>query len=72
VSRIAKEVARQYETHSEREAATEFVLQHELSTNAFHRRLVRSDVVLELRWLFELSKANHSIEGTNPDGYPGG
>ena len=60
---IAKEVAKSYQTKSERDAATEFVLQHRLSiANEFHRRLVRGDVVLELTRLFEQAKEDCSIE----------
>jgi hypothetical protein len=36
IGRIAKEVAKPYETMTEREAATEFVLQHRLSIARFH------------------------------------
>jgi hypothetical protein len=54
---IAKEVGRQYETKTERDAATAFVLQHRLSiANAFTRGIVRGDVVKTLDELFEQSK----------------
>ena len=56
------------QTKSERDAATEFVLQHRLSiANEFHRRLVRGDVELELTRLLEQAKEDAQL---NPDRYP--
>lgn len=54
-ARIAKEVGRQFDTQTEREAATAFAQSHRLSiVNAFARRLVRADVVAELTRLYRL------------------
>jgi hypothetical protein len=54
VARIAYEVAKPYETKSERDAAEAFARSHRLSiANAFERKLVRKDVVEELTRLFE-------------------
>lgn len=58
--RIGKEVASQYQTHAEQEAATEFVRRSRLSiANAFERRLCRKDVVVALTTMFEQS--NHQL-----------
>jgi hypothetical protein len=61
VEKIAKEVAVNYVTKTERDAAIDFVLGHRLSiANCFHRKLVRKDVVAELLLLFEPSKIDPS------------
>jgi hypothetical protein len=54
VNRIAREVASQYQTKTERDVAEAFVRGHRLSiANAFKGRLVRADVVAALSAMFE-------------------
>jgi len=59
IGRIAKDVAQPHQTYSERAAVMEFVRSHRLSiAHAFHQRLVRGDVVLELTRLYRLEIAS--------------
>ena len=61
---IAREVASQYQTKTERDAAVEFVRQHRLSiANAFERRIVRGDVVAALARMFEDQKDDNPVHG---------
>jgi hypothetical protein len=64
-ARIAREVAAPYQTYSEQEAAKAFVRAHRLTiAYAFHRKLCRKDVVVELTRLYQLkieSKAETDI-----------
>jgi len=63
---IEKEVAKPYETYSERSAAEAFARSHRLSiAHAFERRIVRGDVVAALLRLFRETKSGHSIEVIN-------